>query len=234
MNLSKLHLMIIVILVMLQIVKFYILYFMNKIYIFVIIILASLLIIQQQCHRVITQGSGDSKTVTIIKRDTSKIIKIIEKPVPVSKIVPGINSIPDTFYLPYPDTIHVPVLDTAKVRKLLQEYLTRNVYNRVLMNDTNAYIELSDTIYRNELLKGFLTYINRRPTQIITSTTTGSVSKFKFYVGGTLGGNISGLSTAGIKLLITTRNYKAYDIGTNLLIREPNINFSFYWQIHKK
>jgi len=207
----------------------------NKIYISIIALLIALLIIQQQCHRPVPP-SVTTKTVTTTKSDTSKIKKNIQKPVPVQQIISGIISLPDTFYFPYPDTVYKPVLDTAKLKQLLKEFLTKNIYDRVLMNDTNAYIELSDTVYKNELWKGLLTFINRRATQIITNTTTTVTNpdRFKFYIGGTLGGNTSEISSAGINLLMTTRKNNAYAIGNNLLIKQPNINISVYWKIHFK
>lgn len=89
--------------------------------------------------------------------------------------IPG-DSVPDTLFFPAP----YPVFrDTGTTRwrelpvdtgAILADYFSRNIYRRVLKDDTSALVILTDTVTLNRLTAFGLEFQNRRPTAIITNT----------------------------------------------------------------
>lgn len=89
--------------------------------------------------------------------------------------VPG-DTVPDTLFFPAP----YPVFrDTGTTRwralpvdtgAILAEYFSRNVYRRILKDDTSARVVLTDTVTQNRLTAFGLEFQNRRATAIITNT----------------------------------------------------------------
>jgi hypothetical protein len=88
--------------------------------------------------------------------------------------VPG-DMVPDTLFFPAP----YPVFrDTGTTRwrslpvdtgAILAEYFSRNVYRRILKNDTSALVVITDTVTQNRLTAFKLEFQNRRATAIITN-----------------------------------------------------------------
>lgn len=109
------------------------------------------------------------------------IPKCVRNPIYVSNTVTHTDTIPgDTvpYYIPvdkpypvYRDTgsIRTQVVDTFAI---IRNYLTKNIYKRVLKDDSSAYIAITDTTFKNELQSGRLEFQNRKPTAIITNITT--------------------------------------------------------------
>ena len=80
---------------------------------------------------------------------------IVDRPVPAP-------------YPVYVDTSNrLLVVDTASI---IKDYLARKTYNRTLLDDSTAFIQLSDTLTMNSITTASLTFINRVPEKIITRT----------------------------------------------------------------
>jgi hypothetical protein len=90
--------------------------------------------------------------VTSIVRDTVKYEVHAPAPLPRYEALP-------------PDTVFRAV-DTAAI---LLAYLTERFYSDTLLNDTSAFIALSETVSRNAIADRRLTFQNRRPTYITTT-----------------------------------------------------------------
>lgn len=100
--------------------------------------------------------------------------------------IPG-DSTNTEINLPVPDPIFIytgsthwyPVYkDTGQARwryhdvdtnAILKDYHSRKVYNRILKDDSSAFISLQDTVSRNRLTGSKLIFNNRRPLSIIDS-----------------------------------------------------------------
>lgn len=96
--------------------------------------------------------------VTAIRVDTvwgDSAPRVVHVPVPVPRYVA----------LP-PDTVFIGA-DTAAI--LADYFLTRR-YSDTLMNDTSAFIALSEMVTQNSITSRTLTFQNRRPTYITTTT----------------------------------------------------------------
>jgi hypothetical protein len=82
---------------------------------------------------------------------------VVEVPVPVARYVT----------LP-PDTVLLSVdIDTMEI---VADYLAMYHYSDTLMNDTSAFIALSEMVSQNKIMERSLTFQNRRAT-LITNTT---------------------------------------------------------------
>jgi hypothetical protein len=144
--------------------------------------------------------------------------------------IPVVSRIP----VPYPLRVLVPVqvpvvVDTAGI---LKDYFKRNVYHRILKDDSAALISLEDTVSCNKLLSSTLTYTNRRPTKVehITTLLPGPVNKV--FIGLAIGGSVKGNQTFGASALLVTKNDNAYG-----LIMDPfakGVTFSALWKISLK
>jgi hypothetical protein len=95
--------------------------------------------------------------VVAIVRDTIKgdtIPYAVPVPVPVVRYVALV-----------PDTVFRNV-DTAAI---LADYFITRSYDDTLMNDTSAFIALSETVTQNRIMERTLTFQNRRATAITTT-----------------------------------------------------------------
>ena len=102
----------------------------------------------------------DTITTTIIPGDKRPTITSIPKPFVFYK---------DTGSFHYRDTGSVQYQHTkVDTQGILAEYFYRNIYKRVLKDDTSAFISLTDTVTENMLLRGQLVFINRRPITLLS------------------------------------------------------------------
>lgn len=156
------------------------------------------------CNNPIIVTETQTQTIYEPTYDSVEKIVYIDRPGP-SEVLP-------------PDTIFV--YDEAKCLELHTAFYSKNIYNSVLQDDSSAYISLIDTVFRNKLMGRTLTYKNRRPTEIITTTntTTNIIAdrpRFKFYAGPMVTyvrGNAPGI---GGGLLLSSKTFAAgysYDV----------------------
>lgn len=116
----------------------------------------------------------ESHTETVYETVYDSVEKIVHVPVPGAVIT-----------LP-PDTVFI--FDEAKCQELFTAYHSKNIYDNVLQDDSDAYISVRDTVFQNKLMGRTLTYKDRTPTEFITTTTTtttiiGDRPRFRFYAG---------------------------------------------------
>lgn len=175
-----------------------------------IILLIALLFLQRECSR--TEPQQPVNTVTIEKYyDTTRYITQLAVPYPVEKIIP----------------VEIPAnVDTSAI---LREFFSRNVYHRVLKDDTIAFIALQDTVSRNSLGRSSLIYSNRRPTQIITNMTILADPVNKVFVGPAIGGNLEGDFMMGASALLVTRRDNAYQLTIDPF--NKGLSTTAYWKI---
>lgn len=175
-----------------------------------IILLIALLFLQRECSRRETPAPTHSRTEVWVY-DTTHYITQLPVPYPVEKLIP----------------VEIPVnVDTAAI---LREYFSRNVYHRVLKDDTLAYISLQDTVSQNALGRASLTYKNRSPTQIITNTTILAHPVNKVFVGPAIGANLEGDFMLGASALLVTRRDNAYQLTIDPF--NKGLTTAAYWKI---
>ena len=86
---------------------------------------------------------------------------------------------------PYPVSVDTStplpaVIDTMAV---VRAYYARKIYNRTLLDDSTAFIQLSDTLTMNSITTASLTFINRVPEKIITRTIVEKPPRNSIYLG---------------------------------------------------
>jgi hypothetical protein len=163
----------------------------------VIIVALTLLFVTRECSRV-TPPPPAPDTIHIINRvyDTVIITNMLPKPYPVNVIV--VDSIP-------------AIVDTLSI---LKDYFAKNIYNRVLMDDSLALITLVDTVHQNQLWGSQVQYQNRQPVTIHETYIIHPPppQKRQLYAGAFAQGN-SNYFGAGPSIILTTPNRYLYQIS---------------------
>lgn len=186
-------------------------------YVIVIVVLCFIIFLQSQCRERCPQQQIIHTTDTVTLYDTTVIVKINYVPKWKDHIIYVSNDEP----LP---------LD---IQDIIADYLSKYVYIDTLINDTSAFMVITDTINRNNILSRSWEFKNRRPTQFITNTTTTIIQKPKKWnigIGGFVGGNKSRFD-AGIGVLVTTNKRSSYNVGFNPFDMSGRIGM--YWNLRK-
>jgi len=177
-----------------------------------IVLLIGLLFLQRECSHCPELPVPVNTRTEVWHYDTTYYTTQVAVPYPVEKLVP----------------VEVPVnVDTSAV---VDEYFKRNVYRRVLKDDTLAFIALQDTVSKNSLGRSTLTYQNRKPTQIITNTTTIYAKPVnKVFVGPAIGASLDGNILIGASAMLLTKRDHAYQITVEPW--DKSLTTSVYWKI---
>lgn len=139
---------------------------------------------------------------------------------------------------PYPvfvDTgmVNTPVVDTMGI---IKKYLARNIYYRVLKDDSSAFVAIGDTVFCNRLLSGTMVFQNRRATAINTTTTTvqpikEDVKTWHLYVGmsGAYCTKTDSIAKIGLSPNIGFQNKKGHIItyGYDVLLKTHHAGMLF-------
>ena len=150
---------------------------------------------------------------------------------------------PDPVYITdtitYTDTAYIPQIDTLKltdtvyldsiIRQIIikekldtiiifREHFTLNTYKDTILNDSNGFIVISDTLYRNKI-KSRLTSIKLYPQRIKPTLLT------KYYIGGGINGGANRLGLNVSVAMVTKKDY-LYQFQYDLLNKE--ISFNLY------
>lgn len=148
-----------------------------------------------------------SLALNIIQCTRTTNIEYKTNTVTKTEIIPG-DSIPYIVKIPTPYPIYKDTgsiyLATVDTFAIIKEFLTKNIYYRVIKDDSSAFIAIYDTVYKNKLSAGSLVFQNRKITAINTTNTTTvepikTVKSCHLYIGGIA--NISknsGFSATGI------------------------------------
>lgn len=180
-------------------------------YITIILILAGLLILQKECTRCPDPPQAETRTI----------------------IVPGDK-------VPYPVQVDVPVphyIDTGSwqyrdrevdTMAILKDYFSKVYYIDTLMNDTNAFIAVIDTISENRIKGRGLMFANRKPTAVYYQNIISEEKKFKVYAGNMLSTNFTNRMDIGPTLLVVTpKGGYSYAYGVN----EKTHTLNIVWKI---
>lgn len=138
-----------------------------------------------------------SKTDTVYCHDTVFIPKY--KPIPV----PG-------------ETVYIPVPTDVDTNAILAQHFYLYNYRDTAINDTSAFLLISDQISMNKIQSRQIQFVNRRPTIINTTTTTVTPmpncpdpKQFNIGFGGIIGGWTDKFG-AGPSIIVTTNKHSSY------------------------
>jgi hypothetical protein len=145
----------------------------------------------------------------------------------------------DTVYLTVPQVYPFPVYhDTgsthyiilpADTLQIVKDYLSRNIYKRILVDDTNAKITLIDTVTHNKLLNGSLFARYYPHTKTITETRyISSTPKRKLFLGAGLALNPNHFGIIP-SLMYGSRKDNYYSIGYDPL--NSDFHLTLWWKI---
>jgi hypothetical protein len=177
----------------------------------IIAMLIAIVFFQRECSRTPECPEATHSRTVVWNYDTNRYITSVPFAYPVEVLTP----------------IEIPVIVDSFA--IFEAYFKRYVYHRVLKDDALAYIRLIDTVSQNRFIGSTLEYINRKPTQIITNTTTLSNPVNKLFVGPAIGGSLNGsLSLGGSALLVTKRD-NAYGITADPF--NKSLMATTYWKI---
>jgi hypothetical protein len=99
-------------------------------------------------------------------------------------------------------------------------------YCDTIIDDTSALIVIRDSITQNKIYSRSGTYINRRPTQIITTITPEIRPTWNIGAGFFVGGNKNEFQ-AGPTIIITTNKKGSYTAGYDIINKTGSIGY--YW-----
>lgn len=169
--------------------------------------------------------------IIVLQRECNRHAPCPE-PVTQTVIVPG-DSVPYVLSIPRP----YPVFrDTGSTRwryrkidtnAILEDYFARNIYRRILKDDSSAFIVLTDTVTENKLLGAKLEFMNRRATAIHTHTYAAELRR-QLFIGLGAGGNPYGVSLSGQVLYVNKKN-NAYGLSADPF--NKNIQFIILWKL---
>ena len=153
---------------------------------------------------------------------------------------------PDPVYITdtitYRDTTYIPQIDTLKftdtiyldsiIRQIIikekldtiiifREHFTLNTYKDTILNDSNGFIVISDTIYRNKI-KSRLTSIKLYPQRIKPTLLT------KYYIGVGINGGRDRMGLSANVGILTKKDY-IYTLKYDLINKE--ISFNLYLKL---
>lgn len=194
-------------------------------YIIVILVMVIALILTKQCHRcpVCPEPTVQIITETDTVYDTIEIVKTIYKPLPK-------------------DTVYIEIPSDVDTTEILKDYYAKKYYNNIYMDDTSAYIAIEDTIFKNELYTSKLTFVNRRPTAINSTTyitqydTCKPCKSFNMGFGGFVGFSKPYFISGG-SIMLTTNKKDSYTVSVGYMFNEsvtykPNlVQFTMYWNM---
>ena len=197
---------------------------MNKVLIFVIVVLLFSLAVQKDgCNRPVLKAD------TVTKRDTSWLThdSLILKKLVIKK------TIHDTLPKEYIADTNYPKLK-AQYEALVNAHLAKNIYSDTVKLDTLGYVSVTDTVHKNELHGRSYKYSYKIPTITVTNTITKQAPpKGALFVGGGVT-SAKEVSIYGLHGAILYKTPQDRILGLNIGILHTNqviYGFSAYWKI---
>lgn len=179
----------------------------------VIGMLLAIIFLQRECSRCPDCPEPTHSRTEVWFYDTTRYITQVPLPYPVEVL----EMIP----------VEVPVLVDSLA--IFEAFFRRYVYQRILRDDSLAYIRLTDTVSQNRFTGSSLEYINRKPTQIVYNTTTVSNEVNKVFLGPAIGGSLNGSLALGGSAMLVTKRDNAYGITADPFNR--SLMATAYWKI---
>lgn len=141
----------------------------------------------------------------------------------------------DTTYIPVPgETVikEIPkwielAADTQAILNMYVDYLSYMVYDDILLNDTNGFLRVHDTIFKNKIKsrtvekRFYPTYIH-----VVKTIKEKYVPRNEFYVGGAVGGSVSSFGAEVSGMFINKRK-RAYILSYDFVQREVKVGVMF-------
>lgn len=190
----------------------------------IIITLFALLLLQRECSRKPQQQQPPDTIInTKIIYDTILITKNIPIPHPVYII--------DSFPLPLPP---FPVIDTAAI---IKDFISLKIYKRTLMDDSTAFIRVTDSVTYNRLLSAGLEYINRSPTVIKTTNIIypPPPQRFQLYAAGFISfANTKEPHLQGVGGSVFAKTRKDHIYGAGYDVMNKSLQIHAAWKIKIK
>lgn len=181
------------------------------IYLLSIAILLLLLFFQREC----SHGPEQPLQQTTVKSyfDTTHHFTIVPVTYPELEIVP----------------VEWPAVTTDSFA-IFMAYYKKYVFNRILRDDSLAFIRLIDTISQNRFTGSSLEYVNRKPTQVVFE----KISVFpdrvnKLFVGPMFGSSLNGNIAMGASAALVTRRDNCYLLNADILNKK--LEASVLWKI---
>jgi hypothetical protein len=148
------------------------------------------------------------ETVTDTVRDTTTIVRTLPPPKPRVIVKREV------------------VLQHVDTAAILAAYFAHYFYADTLMNDTSAFIALSETVTQNSIVERNLMFQNRRPTAVITTTTVlppPSAQKWQLYGGAIVGKNVAAP--------VVQIGYNRWLFGTGYNLQQGGVVVEVGWRI---
>ena len=181
---------------------------MNKILIFVVIVLMFAVTLQNKgCN------APNLKADTVILHDTAWQVhdSLIVKKLKIKQIIH------DTLPAEYIADTNYPKLK-AQYDALVIAYLVKNLYTDTVKIDTLGYVAVTDTVHKNEIHGRSYKYNYKIPTITVTNTITKQTPpKGALFIGGGVTGNKNGLELLQGGFLYKSKHNKmlGLNIGIN-------------------
>lgn len=170
---------------------------------------------------------GGRKVETKTEYQTDTIVQMVYDSTSVQSTVYVPKWYEKKVYVNVPTLVYMPV-DTAAI---LADYFDTYFYADTLMNDTTAFIAVYDQVNQNKIGARQWTYINRRPTQLITTiTNVNDCKKWNIAVGSFFGGTPQRFDY-GLGVIVTTNNRASY--GAEYCFSDKSIRLGYYYNLRK-
>jgi len=117
------------------------------------------------------------------------------------------------------DTTYLFKSDSAQIVK---SFFEKRNYQRDIVNDSDLYVSLSDTVSQNQLFGGIGRYVIKRPVQNIFNSIVIQPTN-KFYIGGGIGSNLRDKVTLSGKVTLQNKKDALYGFKITFIPNEKPI-----------
>ena len=178
----------------------------------IILILIAIIFLQRECNSPI-------KPDTIIIHDTINYSDTIYKPKPYEVIKYQYKNI---HHYKIDTVIDFALVDTMAI---LSDYFAKYVYKDTILNDTNGFITIYDTITKNRILSRS---VHKKFYPTTYTVTTPIKHRTKVYIGFGANGWLDKFGVS-INMALLTKQDHLYSIGYDPL--NKNVAINLYWKI---
>ena len=132
-----------------------------------------------------------------------------------------------TFHVHDTASKEVKIYDTTYLFKsdsvqIVKAFFEKRNYQRDIVNDSDLYISLNDTVSQNQLFGGIGKYVIKRPVQNIFNSIVIQPTN-KFYIGGGIGSNLRDKVTLSGKVTLQNKKDALYGFKITFIPNEKPI-----------
>jgi hypothetical protein len=106
--------------------------------------------------------------------------------------------------------------------QIVKSFFEKRNYQRDIVNDSDLYVSLSDTVSQNQLFGGIGRYVIKRPVQNIFNSIVIQPTN-KFYIGGGIGSNLRDKVTLSGKVTLQNKKDALYGFKITFIPNEKPI-----------